>query len=296
VDSPGDGPAVSAVARWLCAPVPLGRLAAFRTLVYLFIPVDLVLTTSWVFQHKDVPGELYVPLRVARLLHLPTPGEPLVVTLFVGLLVASVAAATGRAPRLLGATVFVLYAEWMVVAMSYGKVDHDRVGYLVALAVLPTVGRARWGDATTSERAGWALRVTQLAVIATYFLAAFAKLRFGGLEWLTGATLTRAVLRRGTFASEWTVQVPGLLVAFQWFIVMIELCSPVVFLLTERWRRRAIAGFYLFHAMTYAAITIAFLPHQVAMAAFLPLERIRPVAWVQGWLARRRERALATTA
>jgi hypothetical protein len=52
--------------------------------------------------------------------------------------------ATGRAPRLLGWTIFVLYFEWMIIAMSYGKVDHDRFAFLVALAVLPTV--APWGS------------------------------------------------------------------------------------------------------------------------------------------------------
>jgi hypothetical protein len=269
----------------LFAPVPLGRLAAFRTLVYLFVPIDLLLTTHWVFQHKDVPGDLYVPLLIGRILPLPTPTHALTVGIFVALLVASVIAATGRAPRLLGTAVFVLYLEWMVIAMSYGKVDHDRFGFLVALAVLPTVGLARWGDPTRSEAAGWALRVTQFAVVATYFFAAWAKLRFGGLDWLTGATLTRAVLRRGTFLSDWVVDHPGLLVGFQFFIVAFELSSPVLLFLVYRWQLRAVAGLYGFHLMTYAAITISFLPHCVAMTSFLPLEKVRPSEWLSRFRA-----------
>jgi len=274
----------------LFTPVPLGRLAAFRTLVYLFIPVDLLLTTNWVFQHKDVPGDLYVPLLIGRILPLPTPTYALVSGVFVALLVASVVAATGRAPRLLGAAVFVLYLEWMVIAMSYGKVDHDRFGFLVALAVLPTVGRARWGDLTRSEAAGWALRATQFAVVATYFFAAWAKLRFGGLDWLTGATLTRAVLRRGTVLSDWVVDYPGLLVGFQFFIVAFELSSPIVLFLAYRWQQRVVAALYGFHVMTYAAITISFLPHCVAMASFLPLEKVRPLVWLSRFRAADRAR------
>ncbi|HEY0359850.1 MAG TPA: hypothetical protein VGD11_14815 [Mycobacteriales bacterium] len=270
--------------------VPLGRLAALRTLVYLFVPVDLLLTTNWVLQHKDVPGDLYVPLLIGRILPLPTPTYALTVGIFVALLVTSVVAATGRAPRLLGTAVFVLYLEWMVIAMSYGKVDHDRFGFLVALAVLPTVGRARWGDLTRSEAAGWALRATQLAVVATYFFAAWAKLRFGGLDWLTGATLTRAVLRRGTFLSDWVVDYPGLLVAFQFFIVAFELSSPVLLFLAYRWRLRAVGGLYGFHLMTYAAITISFLPHCVAMTSFLPLEKVRPLVWLSRFRAADRAR------
>jgi hypothetical protein len=256
----------------------------------------VLVLTPWVLDHRDVPGDLYQPLLIGRALPLPTPTSWLVVGVAAALVGSALVAATGRAPRLLGAAVFVLYFEWMIIAMSYGKVDHDRIGYLTLLAVLPTIGRARWGDtATLSERAGWAMRVTQLAVVCTYFLAAWAKLRFGGVEWLNGATLTRAVLRRGTPLSSWTLQVPGLLHAFQWFIMAFELSSPAVFLIrTERVRTAVIAGFYGFHVMVFGAITIAFYPHLVAMASFLPLERARPVEWLRARVAARREPAGVT--
>jgi vitamin K-dependent gamma-carboxylase-like protein len=260
--------------RWLFTPAPAGRLAVFRTLLYLFVPLDVLYLTPWVLRHKDVPGELYQPLRIGRLLELPVPTERLVSGVAVALVVSALAGLTGRAPRLWGWLVAVLYLEWMVVAMSYGKVDHDRVGFMVALFALATVGPARWGDPTPNERAGWALRVAQLGVIATYFLAAFAKLRYGGLAWLTGATLTRAVIRRGTVFSDWMLDVPVTLVAMQFVVVAFELASPVVLLLPERQQRRAVGLLYLFHAGTYAAITIAFWPHLVAMTAFLPLERV----------------------
>ena len=285
---------MSAISRWLFAPLPLGRVAVFRTIVYLFIPIDVLLTTSWVDDHKDTPTSLYMPLAIFGWLHQPAPTHGLVVGVMIALLVCSVLAATGRYPRLLGTAVFLLYTEWMVIAMSYGKVDHDRFGFLVALAVLPTIGRARYGDKTRSSAAGWALRVTQIAVVCTYFLASWAKLRFGGLDWLDGATLARAVLRRGTIFSDWTLDVRFVLVAFQYAIVAMELLSPIVlFVRSDRVRYAIVAGFYLFHLMTFAAITIIFLPHLIAMLAFLPLERIRPVAYLRQRLARAREPAVA---
>ncbi|WP_018351518.1 hypothetical protein [Longispora albida] len=268
----------SRLGSWLTAPVPLGRLAVFRAIVYVFVAADLVHFTGWVRGHADLPAELYQPLLIGRILPLPTPGPWLAWGVFWGLIAVSLAAATGRAPRLLGWTVFILYAEWMIIAMSYGKVDHDRLGLLVALAALPVAGRARFGSAELSEPAGWTLRVTQLAVIATYFLAATAKLRFGGLEWVTGATLTRAVLRRGAFG--WLASVPGVLVASQFGIMLFELCSPVVFFVRERLRYLMVAGFYVFHLVVFATVTITFLPHQVAMSSFLPLERA--AAWFRG--------------
>jgi hypothetical protein len=259
---------------WLFAPVPRARIAWFRTLAYLFVAADLLFITPWVRRHDYVPGELYRPLLVGRLLHLPTPDRVLLEIVFWVLLAAALGAATGRAPRLLGWTVFVLYFEWMVVAMSYGKVDHDRFALLVALAALPTAGPARHDDDTLTERGGWALRVTQLAAVATYFLSAWAKLRFGGVGWLTGATLTRALLRRGTPLGQPLTDFPGLLVAAQFGIVAFELASPLVFVLRGRWRHRAVAFFYLFHLSVFATISISFAPQQVAVASFLPLERL----------------------
>jgi hypothetical protein len=265
------------LAAWFFAAVPAGRVAAFRTLAYLYIPLDLLRLTPWVVLHDRVPGALYRPLFVGRLLPLPVPTELLVDGIFWALLVTSLAAATGRLPRLLGWTVAILYFEWMVVAMSYGKVDHDRFAFLVALFALATAGPARHGERTATERGGWALRIVQLAVIATYFLSALAKHRYGGLAWLNSSTLTWAVIRRGTPFAHELLDIPGALVGMQWFIVLFELGSPIVLVVSERVRRWLVASLYGFHVGVYAAVRIAFFPHLVALAAFLPLERVRPL-------------------
>ena len=264
-----------ALSSWWFEPLPRGRIAALRTLLYAFIFVDVFLTTSWVARHALVSGELYQPLFLGRALNLPVPSENLVYAVQAALLVAAGIAATGRLPRAAGTAVFFLYLEWMFIAMSYGKVDHDRFAFLVALAVLPTAGAARWGDEARDAAAGWALRCIQVAVVLTYFLAAFAKLRFGGVAWLNGATLMRAVLRRGTVLVEPLKDHPGVLRVAQWGIVTFELLSP---LLLARGRLGYIAlGVAVgFHAMTYGAITIVFLPHVMCLLSFLPLERLAP--------------------
>jgi hypothetical protein len=278
---------MSRITAWLTEPVPRGRIAAFRTLVYLFVAADLVVFTPWVRNHASTPGDLYRPLLIGRLLPLPVPTPLLVHTVFGVLLVLSLAAATGRAPRILGWTVFALYLEWMIIAMSYGKVDHDRVGLLVALAALPTVGRARHGDPERSEAGGWALRVTQIAVVCTYFLAAWAKLRFGGLDWVTSSVLARAIVRRGTDLADLIAGVPHLLILAQLGIIAFELASPTIFFLGPRWRNWAVAVFYSFHVVTFATITISFAPHLAALTSFLALEKVRPVEWIRGLLNRR---------
>lgn len=261
---------------WLLAPLPMARIAILRTAAYLFVPIDVLLTTPWVTAHAQVPAELYQPLLIGRLLHLPTPG-PWVELLRWVLVGAALAAATGRLPRLLGLAVAVLYLEWMVVAFSYGKVDHDRFGYLVLLFVLPTVGAARWRDTRSSEAAGWAISMTALAVVATYFLSGFAKIRFGGLDWVDGATLTRAVVRRGTALSTPLLDQAWLLHAFQYVLIGVELLVSPLLLVRwrdERWTWLLVGGFYAFHVMTFLTISIVFLPHCVALLALLPLERL----------------------
>ncbi len=283
----------SRLSSWLFAPVPLARVAVLRTLVYAFVVVDLLLITPWARDKASVSTGLYEPLAVARLLPVFPEPTPLVVRVsFWALLVLAPLAATGRAPRLLGGTVFLLYFEWMLVAMSYGKVDHDRFGFIIALAVLPSVGVAPHGDPRRSAAAGWAMRVVQLAAIATYFLAAWAKLRFGGIEWLWGTTLTWAVLRRGTELGRLLLRVPWLLTASQFMIVGFELSSPIVFFVNEKWQRWIVAYFYSFHVATILAIRISFAPHLVTMTSFLPLERIRPLVWLRrrGIMPTRRRR------
>ncbi len=260
---------------WWFRPVPLARIAAVRVIAYLFIPVDVFLTTAWVKAHADVPTEWYQPLTVGQLLPLPTPTSTVVHVVQWALVAAALAAATGRAPRLLGTAVFLLYFEWMVIAMSYGKVDHDRVAYLVLLAVLPTIGVARWRDRRRSEAAGWAMAAVFVAVMLTYFLAAFAKIRFGGWDWHTGSTLVRAVLRRGTPFSDWMLDYPVLLTGLQWAMIGLELAAPLILLVRSDRARVALVVFLIgFHLMVFAGVTIIFLPHCVAILSILPWERL----------------------
>ncbi len=263
--------------RWVLTPMPPGRVAVLRVLVYAFVVLDVLVLHTSGFAHGWAAPDFYQPLLIGRVLHLPVPTPLVVETCRLGCVVAALLACTGRAPRMLGWAVFAFWTEYQVIAFSYGKVDHDRFGFWLALAVLPTVGRVRLrGSAAlpATEAAGWALRCVQLAATATYFYAAWAKVRFGGWGWVNSATLARAVIRRGTPLSDWMLQVPWTLHAAQWGILGFELASPVVLFLTVRWQHRAVWFAYAFHAATWAAITIAFWPHLVTLTAFLPLERL----------------------
>lgn len=263
------------IEEWWFRPLPRARVAWLRTILYSFLFVDVLITTAWVADHAAVPDELYRPLLIGRLLSLPTPGPVFVPVVEILLLSCAAIALTGRLPRAAGAAVAILYLEWMLIAFSYGKVDHDRVAFLIALAVLPTVGRASARDETHDAASGWAIRTIQVAVVLTYLLSAFAKFRFGGLDWVTGTTLVRAVVRRGTMFGDLVSELPSLLTATQWLLIGFELAAPLL-LLNGRIRRWMLAACLTFHALTFASITIIFLPHVICLLSFVPLERIAP--------------------
>ncbi len=286
---------MSALARWWLAPAPKARVALFRTAIYLFVVFDVLMLVNDVVPHGYAPA-LYQPLLVGRLLHLPTPTPAITHTLQVVLLASTLVGASGRLPRLAGWTVAAGYLWWVIIGMSYGKVDHDHLALVVALWVLPTVGPAGFGDRTPSEAAGWALRAVQVATIATYFGSFLSKwVRSGSpLTWANSAIFTWAITRRGSALGRQLLDHPTLLVLGQWGLITMEMLSPVVLFL--RGRALLLAGVLWmgFHLVTWLMIGIHFLPTVVCWLAFVPLERLLPERGFRGLAARRPDPARAT--
>lgn len=278
---------VGGFVRWWFPAVPLARVAWLRTFVGVFVWLDVLWLRPWVADRGDVPGVLYQPLTIGQLLHLPTPTPPIADVVLVALLASAALVAIGRLPRLAGTVLALAYLEWMVMAFSYGKVDHDRFAFLVALGALATVGPARHGDRRPDDGAGWAIRVVQVAVVATYLLSVVAKARYGGglLHWADSATFMRAIVRRGTFIADPLLAHAWLLTLGQYALVLLESASPLL-LVPGRVGRVMLAAFASFHAVTYACLTIGFFPHVVAMASFLPLERLSGVTDLRWWPGR----------
>lgn len=278
---------------WFAPALPTARVAVLRTVVYLFVVLDMHL-----FVRDPIPlsrqPELYQPLLLARIFHLPPPNPVLTISLYVVLLVACAVAAANRLPRLAGFVVAGGFTWWVMIGMSYGKVDHDHLALVVALWVLPTVGAVpgRWRGADRSARAGWALKSIQIAVVATYFLSALTKIRSGGwsfTSWPQSAILTWAIVRRPHGLGQFLLPYPELLRIMQWFAFLAELASPVVLWLRGRALLCAALFWLGFHVFTLAILYIHFAPTLVCWLAFAPLERLAP--WLDRTRARWRQRA-----
>lgn len=275
---------------WLFVPTPLARIAILRVLVYAFVPIDVLVLHTSGYYHGWADPVWYKPMIMGQLLHLPPATVLLVELLKWGSVVTALLALTGRFPRLLGWACAICWIWYQYVAFAYGKVDHDRGDFVFALVLLPTVGLAHLKDGRKSEAAGFALRGIQIVAIFTYFLSSWAKIRFGhGIEWLDSATVARAVIRRGTPVGELFLQIPWSLHVMQYVMFFAELTSPIIFFVPEKWRRRLVGAWYLFHLTVYLTISIAFWPHLVMMLAFLPLEEYRDR--FVGFLRRRLGRA-----
>jgi hypothetical protein len=284
---------VNAVVRWFAPVLPESRVAILRTVLYAFVLLDI-----HAFVRDPIPlsrhPELYSPLLLARVLHLPPPSVPLTVTLYVVLLVSCVVAAANRLPRLAGFVVAAAFTWWTAIGMSYGKVDHDHMALVVALWVLPTVGvvAGRWRASQVSAQAGWALRCIQIGVIFTYFLSALTKIRSGGwslTSWPESSILLWAIIRRPNGLGQFLIPYPGLLRVMQWFAFVAELTSVVVLWLRGRALLLAALFWMGFHVFTVTILYIHFAPTAICWLAFAPLERFGP--WLRRVVAWRRERA-----
>ncbi|HNQ05593.1 MAG TPA: hypothetical protein PKH97_00235 [Tetrasphaera sp.] len=262
---------------WLFAPVALARVAWLRTLIYLYVVFDVLVVVTDPIPHGWVPVELYHPVLVRQVLHLPAPSPVYVRVLLAVILLSALVAATGRLPRIAGLICAFGMLDWISNAFSYSKIDHDHYALIIALFVLPTVGRARYRDVDVrTEAAGWAIRMIQISAVAIYFLSAWAKMRFGTWGWANGSTLIWALTRRPNGLAPWIASHPTLTHALQWLILVAESCSPALLWLRGRALAAGLLFFLGFHASTYYLLRIHFLPLVVCLFAFMPLERIAP--------------------
>ena len=275
---------MSALRTFFAPPVSLARIAWLRLVIYLYVVFDVLVVVRDPIAHGQVPVELYHPLIGRELLGFPQPSPVYVQVLRAVLLASALIAATGRLPRLAGGICAVAMFDWMSNAFSYSKIDHDHYALMIALCVLPTVGRARFSDtAVVSEAVGWVVRTIQMSAVSIYFLSAWAKMRFGTWGWANGATLIWALTRRPNGIAPWIGSHPALTHTLQWIMLIAEFLSPLLLWARGQALRLGLAFFLVFHASTYYLLRIHFLPLVVCLTAFMPMERI------PAWWARRRQ-------
>lgn len=257
-----------------------------------------ILRAPHLASYGSFPAKRFEPVGVVGLL-LDRPLDQWVVTaLVVATILAGLGFVAGWRFRLTG-PLFALLFLWVTsYRNSFGVVLHTE--NLMALHVL-VLGFTRSADAFAVNetdrrpphwRYGWALRLMAVVTVATYFVSGWAKLRFGGGEWLVGDVLRNQIAfdnMRKLLLGDFYSPFGGWLVQFGWLFppmaiasVAIELGAPLA-LLSSRLGKLWSAGAWAFHAAIVALMAIVF-PYQLAFVAFLPFFE------VERWWARVRGR------
>ncbi len=300
------------------AVAPAERLAMLRILTGVFAAVYLLVRLPVFLQLGDRRSG-FDGVGLAMLLDRPVDAA-VVDAVVVATLLLGVGFSIGWRFRVTGP----LFALGMLALGSYrgswGQLLHFEnlpVLYLLIVALSPAADawsidarrRGRRDDAPTESVAyGFPIALAALVLVITYVIAGFAKLRYGGLDWVFGDTLRNHVayaaarldLLGGSPSplAGWAVRLDGFWPFVAAATIVIELAAPVA-LLGGRIRTAWVLVAWLMHLGVLAFMLIGF-PFPLFLVAFAPLYRIerlwidRPI-WLRRSAGQRVERAASAT-
>jgi Vitamin K-dependent gamma-carboxylase len=279
---------------WLFPPAPPERLAVLRLLVGTFATLYLAIRHQAFLSLADARAGRFQPVGILSPLHGPWPDAPLV-ALVLGAVVLGCAYTAGAWFRVTGPVFAVALLLLTTYRSSWGQILW--IEDLMVIDVL-VVGLARSADAcsvdsrrrpppTPASRAdnvayGWPVRLAALVTVASYLLAAVAKLRVGGLEWMIGDSLRNHVaysnVRLDLFSGA-SSPIGRWLVAYGWVFppfavatVILELAAPLA--LIGGWVRTVwVIAMWLVHVGIAALMYVVF-PFPLFLVAFAPFYRL----------------------
>lgn len=274
------------------AAAPAERLAMLRILTGVFAVVYLLVRLPVFLQLGDRRSG-FDGVGIAMLLDRPVAAG-VVDGVVVATLLAGVGFVLGWRFRAAGA----LFALGMLALGSYrgswGQLLHFEnlmVLYLLIIALSPSadvwsLDARRRGDRndrpSTSVAYGFPIALAGLVLVSTYSIAGFAKLRYGGLDWVFGDTLRNHVAYAAARldllggspspAAGWAVRLDRIWPVAAAATIVIELAAPVV-LLGGRIRTLWTLAAWLMHFGVLVLMLIGF-PFPLFFVAFAPLYRV----------------------
>jgi hypothetical protein len=259
------------------------RLRVVRVLVGTFATGYLIVRLPHLFGLVDYDAARFAPVGVLAGLDAPLPAA-----LFTALVLAAiplgVAFTAGRGLAWTGPAFAAALLVVTTYRSSWGQVFHTENLMMLQLIVLAVA----W--AVPRRDAAFIIRLLALITVATYVVSGWAKLRYGGWDWITGDALRNQVaydnLRKAVLGApsspfaNWAVGQAWLFPPLAIATLAVELGAPLA-LVRPRWGYLWVASAWTFHLGILAVMAIAF-PYPllgVAFAPFLPLERI--AGWVR---------------
>lgn len=284
--------------RWWFPRVPAERLAMLRVLVGLYSVVYLAIRLPYLMsfaRHKAVQFQPIGALAWMDRPFDPTLYRTLVVLTFAG----SVVFFVGFAYRVMAPLFGLLLLVVLTYANSWGGILHSDNLWLLHVLVLACAPAAETLSIDARKIAtapsphfkyGWAIRLMCWVCVVTYFLAALAKLKNGGLGFIEGESLRNYValdnvrkIELGSPHSPLASLVLPYTGAFQALAALslaLELGAPLVMLQAKVAKVWSIA-MWGFHLGVLALMAILF-PYPVTFIAFAPFFRTERLApWVR---------------
>ena len=273
---------------------PAERLAAFRIAVGIFVVVYLSGRSPVFLALADRPPADFDPVGLLGVLGDP-PAGMIVTAAVAATLLGGIGTTLGWRYRASAVAAALGLLFLTTLRSSWGQLLHFEnlmVLQLIVLAFAPAADSwsldARAGRATASRdgaRYGWPLALASLIMVVTYVIAGIAKLRYGGLDWVTGDTLRNHIAYSAArldliggnepILAEFVVQYAWILAPAAFVSVAIELGAPVVFI-GRRSRNVWVAAAWLMHVGILLTMSVGF-PSPlfgVAFAPLFPLERL----------------------
>ena len=260
------------------APEVPTRLAALRVLVGLFGTIFLIVRTGYLFGVARLSPARFDPIGPLWFLHRPVPVALVQVVVVVAIALGAMFT-LGWRHRFTGP----LYAIALLAITTYDN-SWQHIAHAENLFALHTlvlgftpsadawsldarrsaVGASAVGD----EAYGWPVRLISLITVCTYLLAGWAKLRHGGLHWITGDVLRNQIAQdnvRKSLLGDRSSPIGRRLVLHGWVFPPLAAASVFVemgaFLALMRgWPRRAwVSAAWLFHVGVLAIMAILFI-------------------------------------
>ncbi len=275
----------------LAPAAPARRLALVRVAVALFACGWLMAVGVDLVGRAQLHPSRFAPVGVAGVIGRVSP--TLVIVALVVVLGLSLVVAAGRAHRVAGPA-FAVGLLWLLsYRNSWGHLSHVEhllvihagiVGLAPAADAMQLGVRAR-AEPAPHARYGWPLRLMMLVTVSTYAVAGLAKLRLGGMMWLSGETVrlhvAHEVLRMGLVGQDtaavgqWLLPYGGVFSVMAVSTVVLEVGAPLA-LLPGRIRVLWVGGLWAMHLgiAVIMGIGFAYPLSGVAFASFGALERI----------------------
>ena len=275
-----------AIDRWL-TPLAPTRLAALRVLICGSGTVLVVARTSYWLDLAELPDARWHPVGLFAAWD-GAPSWSSIAGLAAVALVSGIAATAGWRYRWSGPVFAAALLVLTTFGNSWSQIFHTEnlvVLHVAILAFSPaadawSIDDHRQDRPTVPARPahGWPIRLMGAVTALTYLAAGLAKLRIGGLDWLSGDALANHVafdnltkiLLGGAHSpvGGWLAARAWVFAPLAWASFLVELGAPVA-VAFRRTRVWWVAAAWLFHVGVLALMAILF-PYQLLGVAFAP--------------------------